>query len=830
MGTMDKRWRLALLLAGLAASAFCANAADNAGTGLLQVDASAPAVALQSGYFHMGSAAAPNGTRLEINSQYLTRNGAPWLPVMGEFHYSRSPAASWEAELYKMKSAGVNVVSSYVIWNHHELQEGRFDWSGNRDLRRFVQLCAKAGLNVVVRVGPWAHAEARYGGIPDWVVDKMPTRRDDPEYLGHVARLYKEIGAQLQGQLWKQGGPVIGIQLENEYNLDGAGQGAQHIKTLKALARQAGLDVPLYTVTGWDGTAYPSGEVTPVFGGYPDEPWGTSTSELPPKETYAFRFGSRVSGDLGAQTAASAPGTADIDGARVPFLGAEYGAGLPSMYRRRTLVTPDDIAAMLPVQLGSGVNLLGYYMFHGGRNPTGASGTTSMEESTLSGGYNDTPKITYDFQAPLGPDGQQRPVLAKLKPMHYFLNDFGARLAPMTVRKPEHAAVDPADLMTPRWSVRSRGNSGFVFFNNHVRQYAMAPQRGVRFAIGLPDEKLVFPKTPVDVPDGSYFIWPFNFDLDGTTLRYATAQPVARLDEGKDGVVYVFAASAGMPVEFGFKPEDLASINASGATVHGDDGVVDHVQPGLGAALTIHRSGGRKVTLIVLSAEQVAQLTIGESHGRRRLVISEQDAWFTGDELQLRVQLHAIGQTSASAAIYPALKTVPAPFAATGADGLFQRVQAQLPEHRLDVQVTPGRTAQPAPAVMRGGLAQAALQPLPESFRNAAAWRIVVKPQQMKGLDDAYLQIDFVGDIGRLFSGSRMIDDWYYGVNIWQVGMNYADVKDGAALSLTVMPLRADAPIYLPRENRPNFDGQSQLAQLRSVRLIPVQRVGLPLD
>jgi hypothetical protein len=835
---MGKRWRPALLLAGLTATALSAltsvtvgaaeNAGNNANAGLLQVDASAPAAAPQSGYFHMGTAAAPNGARLEINSQYLTRNGAPWLPVMGEFHYSRSPAASWEAELYKMKSAGVNVVSSYVIWNHHEAQEGQFNWSGNRDLRRFVQLCGKVGLNVVVRVGPWAHAEARYGGVPDWVVDKMPTRRDDPEYLGHVARLYKEIGAQLQGQLWKQGGPVVGIQLENEYNLDGPGRGAQHIKTLKALARQAGLDVPLYTVTGWDGTVYPSGEVTPVFGGYPDEPWGTSTSELPPKETYAFRFGSRVSGDLGAQTAASAPGTADIDGAKVPFLGAEYGAGLPSMYRRRTLVTPDDIASMLPVQLGSGVNLLGYYMFHGGRNPTIAGGVASMEESSLSGGYNDTPKITYDFQAPLGPDGQQRPVLAKLKPIHYFLNDFGARLAPMTVRKPEHAAVDPADLTLPRWSVRSQGNSGFVFFNNHVRQYAMAAQRGVRFSIGLPGGKLEFPKNLVDVPNGSYFIWPFNFDMDGTTLRYATAQPVARLDEGKDGVVYVFAASAGIPVELGFRAEDAAAISAPGAAISSSDGVatVDHVQPGLGAALTIQRAGGRKVTLVVLSAEQAGQLTIGESHGKRRLVVSEQEAYFAGDQLQLR----AVGVASVGAAIYPALKTVPLPFTSSGSDGLFQRLQAQLPERRLDIHVTPERTAQQTPPIMLGGIAKAALQPLPESFGNAASWRIVVSPQQMKGLDDAYLQIDFVGDIGRLFSGSRMIDDWYYGVNTWQVGMNYAELKDGATLSLTVLPLRADAPIYLPKENRPDFEGNSQLAQLRSVRLIPVQRVSLSLD
>jgi beta-galactosidase GanA len=77
---------------------------------------------------------------------------------MGEFHYSRTPASQWEAELRKMKAAGIDIVASYVMWNHHEEVEGKFDWSGNRD-RRFIQLAGKAGLDVVVRVGPWAHAE-----------------------------------------------------------------------------------------------------------------------------------------------------------------------------------------------------------------------------------------------------------------------------------------------------------------------------------------------------------------------------------------------------------------------------------------------------------------------------------------------------------------------------------------------------------------------------------------------------------------------------------------------------------------------------------------------
>jgi beta-galactosidase len=496
---------------------------------LLTVDASAPTPAPVAGYVKTGTATAPGGHQLGINNQYLTRDGRPWLPVAGEFHFSRSPASSWDAELAKMKSAGIDVVTSYIIWSHHEPRDGVYDWKGNRDLRRFVQLAHKHGLAVVVRIGPWAHAEVRYGGFPDWVVDAMPTRRNDPQYLAHVERLYREIGRQLDGLLWKQGGPVIAAQIENEYNLGGPGRGAEHILTLKGLALKAGIDVPLYTVTGWDQTLYPSGEVTPVFGGYPDEPWGTSTDALPPKETYAFRFGTRVSGDLGAQTRASQQGTADTDMDKTPFLGAEYGAGLPAMYRRRTLVSPDDIASMLPVQLGSGVNLMGYYMFHGGRNPLGSP---TLEESTKSGGYNDVPAINYDFNAPLGPDGQQRPVLAWLRPFHYFMNDFGARLAPMTVRKPDLTPGDTADLKTPRFSVRSRGDAAFVFYNGHVRQYPTPAQHSVRFAVKLPGGTVTLPRQPVDLPGGSYFFWPVNFDLDGLRLRYATAQPVARLEDG----------------------------------------------------------------------------------------------------------------------------------------------------------------------------------------------------------------------------------------------------------------------------------------------------------
>jgi hypothetical protein len=491
------------------------------------------------------------------------------------------------------------------------------------------------------------------------------------------------------------------------------------------------------------------------------------------------------------------------------------------MYRRRTVVSPDDIASMLPVQLGSGVNLIGYYMFHGGRNPMDL---TSLEESSLSGGYNDTPMISYDFQAPLGPDGQQRPVLAKLRPYHLFMRDFGDRLAPMTVRKPDVTPSTPADLATPRFALRSKGDSGFLFVSNHVRQYAMPAQKQLRFSVQLPGGTKTFPRQPVDLANGSYFIWPVNMDLDGTRLSYATAQPVARLDSGKAGITYVFAASAGVPVELAFEGGAAGRLSAPGArmvTANGaanGDLVVEGITPGTGAAVTIQRPQQPPVTLLVLTPQQAESMTVEQFAGQRRLVLSGQQAWFDGRALRMRSD----GDPAFRFAVYPALAKAPksgTPLRAS-ADGVFQAFEAKLPERRVEARITPLREAKNVAPVVVGGLARAAIQPIPESFRNAAAWRIEL-PQ---GEKNALMELDFVGDIGRLFNGTRMLDDWYYSGYGWQ----YPVAQAGAGpLTLSVLPLRADAPIYLPREGRPDFGGKQQVAELRGVKVTPVYTLAI---
>lgn len=816
--------RRTMMMCAMALTAACAAHASD--VHVLAVDAVAQPPAAVTGFLHMGTAVSRDGHRLGINSRYLSLDGKPWLPVMGEFHYTRVPVADWDAELAKMKSAGVDVVSTYVFWNEQEVTPGTFDWKGDRDLRHFVELCARHGLRVLVRLGPWVHAESRYGGLPDWVVREMPTRRTDPTFLRYVARYYGQIAQQLQGLLWKDDGPVIGVQLANEYNLTGPGQGATYIARLKDMARAAGIDVPLYTVTGWDGTVFPLHEVVPVFGGYPDQPWSTSTKSLPPDETYAFRFDSRVSGaDLGAQTPAKSKGDAGRVAADTPFLGAEFGGGVPAMYRRRTVIAPDDIAAMLPVQLGSGLNMYGYYMFQGGRNLVGP---TTLEENTMIGGYNDTPIISYDFQAPLGQYGQERPVLGRLRPFHYFLQAFGDRLAPMAVHAPAVQPRSADDLVTPRFGVRSLGDSGFVFFNNHVRQYAMAAQKHVVFQVKLPRGTLTFPSRPVDIKSNAYFIWPFHFDMGGIDLRYATAQPMTKLSSAGE-TTYVFVATDGVAPEFAFD-DGAAVLSSSGQVRHaGDITMVDGVQPGTQPAITLRGRDGRMVLVLVLTQAQAEQAWRMPGPDGQRLVLTPDWLYFDDGEARLT----SLGDPRFRLEVYPAPTHAPTaelPLRRIADDGAFAVYEASRKHKDLAVEVRPLRDALPVPPVRIGGDAHAAMQPLPEVFGDSAAWAISFPRNALDGVRNVYLDIRYQGDVGRLFAGADMLDDNYYDGQVWQVGLRRFASQLGEPWTLTVLPLRSDAPIYIQPPYRPQQAEGGQLARLIDVRLVPAYGLDVRFD
>ena len=133
-----------------------------------------------TGHLPMGS---PSGVArpIRVDSAALSRDGRPWLPVMGEFHFSRFPESRWRRELLLMRAGGIDTVATYLFWNHHEDVRGQRRFDGKLFVGRFVELCAELVLSVSVRIGAWSHGECINGGFPDWLyeVDCWP-RTDDP--------------------------------------------------------------------------------------------------------------------------------------------------------------------------------------------------------------------------------------------------------------------------------------------------------------------------------------------------------------------------------------------------------------------------------------------------------------------------------------------------------------------------------------------------------------------------------------------------------------------------------------------------------------------------
>lgn len=778
----------------------------------VRVDAQAAPSAPREGLLKMGAGASPSGEVIAVNDRYLTIDGKPVLPVMGEFHYTRFPEQYWEEQLLKMKAAGVNVVATYVIWQHHQDRPGAFDWSGDRNLRKFIQLAQKHGLYVYLRPGPWAHAEVRFGGIPDWVVDSVPTRGNDPTYLAYVDAFFAQVAEQAKGLLWKDGGPVIGIQIENEYNRTGPLQGREHIARLKEMLIARGFDLPLYTVTGWDNAVFPRGEVIPVFGTYVDEPWSASASILPPKSSYMFQFGVRNEKGLGAQGRTS---TQD-DGARdtdiTPFFGAEYGGGVPQMYRRRPIISPDDIADMVITKIGSGVNLLGYYMFQGGQNP---AGYPSRDESVASGGFNDVPKLGYDFQAPLGQYGQAHPVLSKLKPIHYFLQGFGDRLAPMTVYAPEAKPAAADDLKTLRWAFRGDSKSGFVFVNNHIRQYETPAHPDTRFEVKLGGETLTLPSKGVTVEEGAAFIWPVHFDLSGVDLLWATAQPVTHINDGQ-GDLYVFAASGKIAPEFVFAANAVKSVK--GASQTKQDGRVK-LTPEAGCIVSITGTDGKIARFVLLSETQAQTLTTVSIQGRQHLILSEAHV-FESPEGGASFRQTA---PDFKFAIYPYLSdklSTNLKLKSQKKYGDFQSYSASAPAVKLQAEVSVLRPAGKAPPLKTYGPRNTPVVPEPESFGASASWTVKVPETALNGVADVYLDMAYQGDVARLFSGPEMLDDEYFIGKTWRIGLKrYAD-KLNQPLIVSIMPLREDSKVYFDASVKPTFE-DGQVARIDKIELTP---------
>ena len=342
-------------------------------------------------------------------------DGSPFRILSGALHYFRVHPGQWADRIRKARLMGLNTIETYVAWNAHAPTPDSFLLDGQLDLGRFLDLVAAEGMHAIVRPGPYICAEWTNGGLPAWLLSSSRgvIRRNDPTYMAAVAGYLDALAPVLVPRQVDRGGPVILVQVENEYGAYGSDK--DYLRALAKLLRGIGITVPLTTV---------------------DQPMGSMLADGSLPELHATgSFGSHAAERLAALRRHQPTG---------PLMCSEFWDGwFDSWGGHHHVRSAPDVAAELDalLQAGASVNI---YMFHGGTNFGLTSGANDK------GTY--APIITsYDYDAPLDEAGHPT---AK----YWALRDVIAKYAPVPAERPAASAPAPAfavpvTQVAPLWTV-----------------------------------------------------------------------------------------------------------------------------------------------------------------------------------------------------------------------------------------------------------------------------------------------------------------------------------------------------------------------------------------
>lgn len=192
----------------------------------------------------------PAPAAFSIGEESFLLNSRPFVIRCGEMHFARIPREYWAHRLKMARAMGLNTVCAYLFWNLHEPQPGQFNWSGAADAAEFCRLAQKEGLYVILRPGPYSCAEWEFGGFPWWLLKKrdIQLRTRDPFYLERCRLYLDQVGKVLAPLQVSHGGPIIMVQVENEYG--SYGNDREYIAAVRDMLVHAGFDVPLFTCDG----------------------------------------------------------------------------------------------------------------------------------------------------------------------------------------------------------------------------------------------------------------------------------------------------------------------------------------------------------------------------------------------------------------------------------------------------------------------------------------------------------------------------------------------------------------------------------------------------
>jgi beta-galactosidase len=340
------------------------------------------------------AAQSPATHELRANGDRFELDGKPFQIVSGAIHYGRVPRAYWRDRLRKARAMGLNTVETYVFWNLHEPAPGQFDFSGQNDIAEFVREAQQEGLYVILRPGPYVCAEWEFGGYPAWLLHEpsMEVRTSNPAFMAAASRWFHRLGQELAPLQSGNGGPIVAVQVENEYGSYGSDH--NYMEQIHHLLLDSGFDrAMLYTADG------------------ADELSNGSLPELPA----VINFGSGSAKDEFAKLAKIRP--------NAPRMCGEYWDGWFDHWGGKHHTTdPTAEAEELKWMLeqGDSVNL---YMFHGGTS------FGWMNGANIDGGRYEPDVTSYDYDVPVGESGE-------LKPKFFLFRDVIGRVTGVTPPAP----------------------------------------------------------------------------------------------------------------------------------------------------------------------------------------------------------------------------------------------------------------------------------------------------------------------------------------------------------------------------------------------------------
>jgi beta-galactosidase len=337
-----------------------------------------------------------------VQGGHFTLDGSPFRIISGEMHYPRVPRAYWRDRFRMAKAMGLNTITTYVFWNEHEQKPGVYDFSDNNDVAEYIREAQEEGLYVILRPGPYVCAEWEFGGFPAWLLKDhgLVVRSGDPKFMAYVTRWFARLGQELAPLQIGNGGPIIAVQVENEY---GSFE-SDHVymeQIRQTLLKSGFTKALLYTADG------PSKNLDRLKAGtLPDLPAAVN---------------------FGAGEARNAFEALDRFRPNGPFMAGEYWAGWFDHWGDKHAETnakkeAEDIDWML--RKGYSVSI---YMFHGGTSFGWMNGANSD-------GKNYQPDVTsYDYDAPLDESGRPN---AKYNLFRYVIGKATGEAQP-AIREPK---------------------------------------------------------------------------------------------------------------------------------------------------------------------------------------------------------------------------------------------------------------------------------------------------------------------------------------------------------------------------------------------------------